>query len=280
MTGAPEGIRSAPDGIFNPPAPLPRARHADPEVLRQARHPCSPRPPGGDDGAPQRPAGVSLLRPVRPRLPDGLELRLQLRADLSGDGHGPRQGAGQRHGARADHRRHRQGDRRLLYRQDDRQEAQVRCRTVVLAASACESARLLLNSKWHGHPQGLANSSGMVGRYLMDTVGSSMSAMVPALVGHAALQLRRLRRPRLRAVVDVGPAKELNFARGYHIEVRRRLRHARHRLVHRGRQPRPKATACAMKQAIRDEYGTAVSLSGRGEMIPERAVVTARSIPR
>ena len=62
-------------------------------------------------------------------------------------------------------------------------EQQVRCRTVVLAASACESARLLLNSKGNGHPQGLANSSGKVGRYLMDTVGSSMSAMVPALSG-------------------------------------------------------------------------------------------------
>jgi choline dehydrogenase-like flavoprotein len=62
-------------------------------------------------------------------------------------------------------------------------EQQVRCRTVVLAASACESARLLLNSKSPRHPQGLANSSGMVGRYLMDTVGSSLSAQVPALSG-------------------------------------------------------------------------------------------------
>jgi choline dehydrogenase-like flavoprotein len=35
-------------------------------------------------------------------------------------------------------------------------ERQVRCRTVVLAASTCESARLLLNSKSSRHPQGLA----------------------------------------------------------------------------------------------------------------------------
>ncbi len=72
-------------------------------------------------------------------------------------------------------------------------EKQVRCRTVVLAASACESARLLLNSKSPRHPQGLANSSGKVGRYLMDTVGSSMSAHGSRAVRHAALQLRRLR---------------------------------------------------------------------------------------
>ena len=86
-------------------------------------------------------------------------------------------------------------------------EQQVRCRTVVLAASACESARLLLNSKSSRHPQGLANSSGMVGRYLMDTVGFEHVGDDPGAVGHAALQLRRLRLAPLRAVVDVGQAQ-------------------------------------------------------------------------
>ena len=86
-------------------------------------------------------------------------------------------------------------------------EKQVRCRTVVLAASACESARLLLNSKSPRHPQGLANSSGKVGRYLMDTVGSSLSAHGARAVRHAALQLRRLRIAPLRAVVAVGQAQ-------------------------------------------------------------------------
>src|SRR5260370_41682331 len=41
-----------------------------------------------------------------------------------------------------------------------RTEKQIRCRAVVLAASACESARLLLNSKSSRHSNGLANSSG------------------------------------------------------------------------------------------------------------------------
>ncbi|MGK4455670.1 GMC family oxidoreductase N-terminal domain-containing protein, partial [Klebsiella pneumoniae] len=45
-------------------------------------------------------------------------------------------------------------------------------RVVVLAASACESARILLNSKSASFPDGLANSSGKVGKYLMDTVGA------------------------------------------------------------------------------------------------------------
>src|SRR6202047_4312877 len=48
-------------------------------------------------------------------------------------------------------------------------------RVVILAASACESVRILLNSRSAQFPEGLANSSGRVGRYLMDTVGSTLS---------------------------------------------------------------------------------------------------------
>ena len=66
------------------------------------------------------------------------------------------------------------------------QEQRVRARVVVLAASACESARLLLNSVSSQHPNGLANASGVVGKYLMDTVGASAGAFVPALAGQPA----------------------------------------------------------------------------------------------
>src|SRR3546814_6062047 len=55
------------------------------------------------------------------------------------------------------------------------QEYQVSAKVVVLAASACESARLLLNSKSSQHPNGLANSSGVVGKYLHDSTGASRS---------------------------------------------------------------------------------------------------------
>ena len=41
----------------------------------------------------------------------------------------------------------------------------------MLAASACESARILLNSQSTRFPNGLANGSGAVGRYLTDTHG-------------------------------------------------------------------------------------------------------------
>lgn len=46
----------------------------------------------------------------------------------------------------------------------------VGARAVVLCAQAQESARILLNSHTPRHPNGLANSSGAVGRYFMDNV--------------------------------------------------------------------------------------------------------------
>ena len=50
-------------------------------------------------------------------------------------------------------------------------------RVVVLGASSCESVRVLLNSKSARFPQGLANTTGLVGKYITDTVGASMGAV-------------------------------------------------------------------------------------------------------
>jgi glucoside 3-dehydrogenase (cytochrome c) catalytic subunit len=47
---------------------------------------------------------------------------------------------------------------------------QVRGRTVILCAQALESTRILLNSSTREYPNGLANSSGLLGHYLMDHV--------------------------------------------------------------------------------------------------------------
>src|SRR5438270_5279883 len=56
---------------------------------------------------------------------------------------------------------------------NSREEKRVSAKAFVLAASACESARLLLNSRSASLPDCLANSSGVVGSYLTDPVGSS-----------------------------------------------------------------------------------------------------------
>jgi choline dehydrogenase-like flavoprotein len=51
-----------------------------------------------------------------------------------------------------------------------------RARAVVLSANGAETARLLLNSPGKGFEQGLANSSGMVGKYLMFNQNGSVHA--------------------------------------------------------------------------------------------------------
>jgi choline dehydrogenase-like flavoprotein len=93
-----------------------------------------------------------------------------------------------------------------------RREMSVKARVVVLAAGTLESTRLLLNS-------GIANSSGVMGHYLIDqTYGAGISCSVPEarngkstsqLMGGSALI------PRFRNI----DSKAKNFLRGYAINV-------------------------------------------------------------
>src|SRR2546430_13721124 len=63
-------------------------------------------------------------------------------------------------------------------------DARVRAKVVVLAASALETARLLLNSKSSPFPNGLANSSGTVGKYITDTTGTDVGGLIPKMMDH------------------------------------------------------------------------------------------------
>jgi choline dehydrogenase-like flavoprotein len=57
-----------------------------------------------------------------------------------------------------------------------KQTRQIRGKTVILCAQAMESTRILLNSSTREYPNGLANSSGMLGHHLMDhAVGGGAS---------------------------------------------------------------------------------------------------------
>ena len=64
----------------------------------------------------------------------------------------------------------------------DNKEYKLKAKVIILAASACSSARILLNSKSTAHPNGLGNSSNLVGRYLHDSTGSDRAAFIPALM--------------------------------------------------------------------------------------------------
>jgi choline dehydrogenase-like flavoprotein len=144
----------------------------------------------------------------------------------------------------------------------------VTARAVVLAAGSGETARILLNSKSSSFPDGLCNTHGMVGRYLMDSVGLNVTGQFPAMEG-------------LPPTNDDGMSvehtyvpwwgydrhKELGFPRGYHVEIG-------------GGRGMPSVSAARLldeddlsvgdelRARMRQRYGSLISFNGRGEMIP------------
>ncbi len=146
---------------------------------------------------------------------------------------------------------------------------QAKARVVVLAASSCETVRILLNSKSAAHPNGLANSSGKVGKYLMDTVGADLVGQVPLLEDLPPHNEDGASGGHLYAPWWLyKDAQKLGFARGYHIEFGG------------GRGMPGVDTGTGMewlthgsygkkfKDDVRRYYGSMVYFSGRGEMIP------------
>lgn len=147
----------------------------------------------------------------------------------------------------------------------------VQARAVVLAASACETARIMLNSTSDRFPDGVANGSGLVGRYLMDTVGAGLSGQIPALENmpphnQDGADAMHLYMPWWGYQQQA--KGQLDFARGYHIEFG-------------GGRRMPsgwtfaglgKATGGAYGKRFKEEarryYGSTLGFAGRGEMIP------------
>lgn len=65
-----------------------------------------------------------------------------------------------------------------------RQEVEVYAKAVVLAASCCETAKIMLNSRSRHWPTGIANSSGQLGRNLVDHLYAAPAyGFLPQLVG-------------------------------------------------------------------------------------------------
>jgi len=101
---------------------------------------------------------------------------------------------------------------------DDRKEYKLKGKVVVLAASACSSARILLNSKSKTHPNGLGNSSDIVGKYLHDSTGGDLGAFVPDLMNRKTYNESGVGGMHVYSPWWLDN-KNLDFPRGYHIEV-------------------------------------------------------------
>ena len=159
-------------------------------------------------------------------------------------------------------------------------EKVVRGKTVILAASAGETARLLLNSKSSRFPNGLANSSGVVGRYINDSTGASRSAIVPALFDR-----KRYNEDGVGGMHVYTPwwldNKKLDFPRGYHIEYGGGMGMPAYGFgwgieginekypTRDGIKKAAGGYGATLKEDYRRFYGAYIGMAGRGEPVPD-----------
>ncbi|MEP6466432.1 MAG: GMC family oxidoreductase [Parafilimonas sp.] len=160
---------------------------------------------------------------------------------------------------------------------EDMQEYVVEGKTVILGASACESARLLLNSKSSVHQNGLANSSNVVGKYLHDSTGADMGGYLPNLFGR-----KRYNEDGVGGMHVYTPwwldNKKLDFPRGYHIEYGGGMDQPAYgfgwdiqsingKPVATRKKKEAGGYGKSLKEDYRFFYGASVGMAGRGEAI-------------
>jgi choline dehydrogenase-like flavoprotein len=162
----------------------------------------------------------------------------------------------------------------------DMKEYKLKAGVVVLGASACESSRIMLNSKSKSHPDGIGNSSGMVGRYLHDSTGADRMGILPDLIDR-----ERYNEDGVGGMHVYTPwwldNKKLDFARGYHIEywggmgmpsygVGFSMDTMRKYVKDEFGNPSPNGGyGEGLKKDIRRIQGSTLGMSGRGESIPQ-----------
>ncbi len=157
----------------------------------------------------------------------------------------------------------------------DRKEYTLRAKVVVLAASACSSARILLNSKSPQHPNGLGNSGDTVGKYLHDSTGSSRAAFIPDLVNR-----KQYNEDGVGGMHVYTPwwldNKKLDFPRGYHIEVWGGMGMPNYGFGFNANEYnkffglKVGGYGNSLRSDVKKYYGSVVGFGGRGESVAQR----------
>ena len=158
---------------------------------------------------------------------------------------------------------------------EDRKEYKLKGKIVVLAASACSSARILLNSKSKQHPNGLGNSSDVVGRYLHDSTGANRSAFIPDLINR-----KTYNEDGVGGMHVYSPwwldNKNLDFPRGYHIEMWGGLGMPsygfgfNHNDFNQFFGLKVGGYGNSLRKDVKKYYGSVIGMAGRGESIAMR----------
>jgi choline dehydrogenase-like flavoprotein len=140
-----------------------------------------------------------------------------------------------------------------------------RARVVVLAASTLETTRLLLNSKSANAPNGLANSSGVVGHHFCEHImGPRASGLMPQLRNTAVTnddgRPQNTYIPRFRNITDKDP----RFLRGYGFQG------GSGSTEYPGHAHTTPGFGAAFKRTVRGNHPTPISISAFGEVLARR----------
>ena len=141
-------------------------------------------------------------------------------------------------------------------------EYEFTARVVILAASTVESTRLLFNSRSAEYPNGLANSSGVLGHYFCEHVmGPKVTGFMPSLVGKEATlddgRPQSTYLPRFRNVTERHP----DFVRGYGYQGFVGA------VEYPGFAAQLPGFGAGLKQNVRNRYPAFASYSGFGEVV-------------
>lgn len=156
----------------------------------------------------------------------------------------------------------------------NRKEVRINGRSVVLAASACSSARILLNSISAPHSAGLGNSSGHVGRYLHDSTGASRAAFLPELMDRDIYNEDGVGGMHVYTPWWLEDAN-LDFARGYHLEIGGGMGMPSYGFGFAANQykeflgERVGGYGNSLRDDVRRFYGSRLSIACRGESVPQ-----------
>jgi choline dehydrogenase-like flavoprotein len=154
-------------------------------------------------------------------------------------------------------------------------EYSIRGKVVVLAASACSSARILLNSKSKAHPNGLGNSSNLIGKYLHDSTGTGRSVFIPDLINRKIYNEDGVGGMHVYSPWWLDN-KKLDFPRGYHIEIGRSFTMPEYGFGYNPNElnrffgVKVGGYGDKLREDVKKYYGSTIGLSGRGEAIPRK----------
>jgi choline dehydrogenase-like flavoprotein len=157
---------------------------------------------------------------------------------------------------------------------EDRLEYPLKGRSVVLAASACSSARILLNSRSAQHSNGLGNNSDHVGRYLHDSTGASRAVFLPELMDREIYNEDGVGGMHVYTPWWLEDAK-LDFTRGYHLEIGGGMGMPSYGFGFAVNQyndfigERVGGYGNQLRDDIRKFYGSRLSIACRGESVPQ-----------